>query len=139
MVRWLSSTENKEREMARILIIDDDDQGRASLRRMLEWFGYEVLDAPNGKEGIKLNQCEPADLVITHVIMPKKNGIETIMDLRREFPEVKIIAISGGSRTGADRYLELAKGFGAQCTIKKPFKLEELFKAIQEVLGDYQP
>ena len=92
--------------MALILIIDDDDQIRRVLRKTLERDGYDVADAPNGKEGIRLYRENPADLVITDIIMPEKEGIETIRELRRDFPEVKIIAISGGGRIGPDSYFK---------------------------------
>jgi len=124
----------KERKMPLILVIDDEVQIRALLREMLERAGYEVMDAPDGEEGIRLYRENPADLVITDIIMPKKEGLETIVDLRAEFPEVKIIAISGGGTIGPDSYLQIAEGFGAIRIFTKPFKMEELLAAIQELL-----
>jgi len=118
-----------------ILVIDDDDQFRGMLREMLERAGYEVADAPNGKEGIRLYRENPADLVVTDIIMPEKEGIETIMDLRREFPEVKIIAMSGGGRIDPEEYLHMAEKLGAKRTFAKPVEREELLKAVGEVLG----
>lgn len=94
--------------MPLILIIDDDDQIREMLRQMLERAGYEVTDAPNGKVAMKLYREQPADLIITDLIMPGKEGIETIIELRRDFPEVKIIAISGGGRIAPRDYLAMA-------------------------------
>jgi len=82
--------------MARILLIDDDAPVRRTLRKMLERQGYEVEEAPDGKAGLTLYQENPADLIITDLIMPEMEGIETIMELRRRFPDVKIIAMSGG-------------------------------------------
>jgi CheY-like chemotaxis protein len=117
-----------------ILVIDDDDQLRGMLREMLEHAGYEVADAPNGKEGIRLYRENPADLVITDIIMPEKEGIETIMDLRREFPEVKIIAMSGGGTIEAEKYLRMAKGLGAVRTLTKPIERKELLEAVREVI-----
>ena len=120
--------------MANILIIDDDNQFRTMLRKMVERNGYEVVEASDGKEGIKLYRKNPTDLIITDLIMPDKDGIETIQELRKDFPDVKIIAISGGGRLGPHDYLHLAKMLGAQRTLTKPIELDELLKAIEELL-----
>ena len=122
--------------MALILIIDDDDQFRAMLRQMLEYEGYEVVDAPDGKEGIRIYRVKPTDLIITDIVMPKKEGIETIVELRRDFPEVKIIAMSGGGILGPDTYLQMAKGLGAMRTLTKPIKREDFLKAVWELLDE---
>ena len=116
--------------MSRILIIDDDIQILKMLRKMLEHEGYEVVDAADGNKGLKLYQEDPTELIIIDLIMPEKEGIETIIDLRREFPEVKIIAMSGGGHGEPDSYLHMAKGLGAQRTLTKPFGKEELLEAI---------
>lgn len=121
--------------MPLILIIDDDNQVRGMLRQTLERAGYDVLDAPNGKEGIKLYRQDPADLVITDLIMPEKEGIETIIELRRDFPAVKIIAISGGGRNDPEEYLHMAKTLGAQRTFTKPFERKELLEAVRELIA----
>jgi CheY-like chemotaxis protein len=120
--------------MAHILIIDDDDQFRTMLRHLLERNGYEVTEASGGKEGIKLYRESPADLIITDLIMPDKDGIETIQELKKDFPDIKIIAISGGGRLGPQDYLNLAKMLGARLTLTKPIELPELLKAIEELL-----
>ena len=120
--------------MPNILIIDDDNQFRTMLRKMVERNGYEVVEASDGKEGIKLYRKNPTDLIITDLIMPEKDGIETIQELRKDFPDVKIIAISGGGRLGPHDYLHLAKMLGAQRTLTKPIELDELLKAIEELL-----
>ncbi|MBL7211011.1 MAG: response regulator [Desulfobacteraceae bacterium] len=120
--------------MARILLIEDDNDVREWLRQVLERVGYEVEEACNGDEGIERYREKQADLIITDIIMPKKEGIETITDLRVEFPDVKVIAISGGGRLGPEPYLELAKGFGANRIIMKPFTTAEILEAIQELL-----
>jgi CheY-like chemotaxis protein len=91
--------------MLRILIIDDEDQFRSMLRRVLERASYEVVEAQDGNEGIQRCREAPMDLIITDILMPGKEGLETIMDLRREFSQVKIIAISGGGRTGDLNFL----------------------------------
>jgi CheY-like chemotaxis protein len=122
--------------MLRILIIDDEDQFRSMLRQVLERAGYEVVEAQDGNEGIQRFREAPMDLIITDILMPGKEGLETIMDLRREFPQVKIMAISGGGRTGDLNFLELAKQLGAQSALQKPFDQEEFLDAVQEVLQE---
>lgn len=119
--------------MKRILIVDDDVQMREMLRQMLEREGYSVADAPDGKVAMKLFGEEPADLVITDLIMPEKEGIEMIREFRRDFPEVKIIAMSGGGFIGPETYLKIAKGMGAMRTFAKPVGREELLEAIIEL------
>ena len=110
--------------MARILVIEDDDEVRELLRQILEHVGYEVEEANDGDEGIKRYRETQSDLIITDIIMPKKEGIETITDLRMEFPDVKVIAISGGGRLGPEPYLEVAQSFGANRIIMKPFSIQ---------------
>ena len=121
--------------MARILIIDDEIRIRSMLRQMLERTGHEVVDAPDGDAGIKLYRNGPADLVITDLIMPEKEGLETIMELRCDFPDVKIIAISGGGRVGPTGYLEVTKKLGAQRIFAKPFAVKEILQAVHELIG----
>jgi len=117
-----------------ILVIDDDENIRLLLRAILEPEGYQVVEAPDGDKGVKAYQKNPTDLVITDLIMPGKEGIETIRDLRREFPNVKIIAVSGGGRIGPDSYLKMAKGVGALCTLSKPIDRSGLLNAVKEVM-----
>jgi CheY-like chemotaxis protein len=119
--------------MAHILIIDDDDQFRAMLCQLIERNGHDVTEASGGKEGIRLYRENPADLVITDIIMPGKDGIETIQELKKDFPHIKIIAISGGGRLSPQDYLLLAKMLGAQRILSKPIELAELSKAIEEL------
>jgi len=121
--------------MALILIIDDDTEIREVLRQILERAGYEVMEASDGREGINLYRERQADLIITDIVMPKKDGLETITDLKVEFPGSKIIAISGGGRLDPKPYLELAEGFGADRLLTKPFGHEELLEAVQALLG----
>ncbi|MFH0823206.1 MAG: response regulator [Pseudomonadota bacterium] len=121
--------------MARILVIDDDDLVLSMLGRVLENAGHVVTVASNGEVGIRLFREQPTDLIITDIIMPEKEGWETILELRGEFPHVKIIAISGGGRQGPYGYLMLAKRFGAERVFSKPLKSEELLNAISELLG----
>jgi len=119
----------------RILIIDDDPQILDMLGQILEREGHQVVTALNGKEGLKLYRENPTDLIITDLIMPEKEGIETIMELRRDFPDVKIIAISGGGHNDADQYLAMAQKLGVQRTFAKPVARAELLKAVRELLN----
>jgi DNA-binding response OmpR family regulator len=121
--------------MARILVIDDEPEMRTILRQILEKAGYEVVDASNGREGLRRYSEKPADLVITDLVMPEKEGIETILDLKRKFSGVKIIAVSGGGQVGPRDYLKLAGELGALKTFAKPFSMGELLKAVQELLA----
>lgn len=120
--------------MARILIIDDEDQARRMLCQVLDRAGYDVIEARDGVEGLQRFREAPTDLVITDILMPEKEGLETIMDFQREFPETKIIAMSGGGRTGNLNFLEVARRLGAQRTLQKPFGLQEMLKVVHELL-----
>jgi len=120
--------------MATILIIEDDDQIRTMLQQVLDEEGYDVMEARDGREGTRMCREKSPDLVITDMVMPKKDGMETIVDLRMEFPDVKIIAISGGGRVGPETYLEIAKGFGAEAIFTKPFMIRELLDSIKRLL-----
>ena len=118
-----------------ILLVDDDAGIRKVLRMNLEKAGYKVMEAGNGSEALKIQQKYPADLVITDIIMPEKEGVETILEFRREFPDVKIIAISGGGDLDSELHLGLAKQAGALFTFAKPVKREVLLEAVEELIG----
>jgi CheY-like chemotaxis protein len=120
--------------MTTILIIDDDVQVLAVYRGMLEREGFRVLESLDGLEGIETCRKEVIDLVITDIIMPGKEGLETILELRQEFPKLGIIAVSGGGRLGAGSYLPLAEKMGAQRTLTKPFTRQELLEIVGDVL-----
>lgn len=123
--------------MARILVIDDNEDFRKTIRKILEQEGYEVCEAANGNLGIEQYHRQPADLVITDMIMPEKEGLETMMELRRDFPGVKVFAISGGGFETPENYLDGARLIGgALRTFTKPFPLQDLLLAIKEVLTD---
>jgi YesN/AraC family two-component response regulator len=104
------------------------------LKLMLERDGYEVAEAPDGIEGIRVYRQKPADLIITDLIMPNKDGIGMIIDLKKEFPNVKIIAMSGGGLNKPEGYLKGAKKLGAACTLTKPIDRDEMLRAIKDVL-----
>ena len=123
--------------MARILLIEDDDKFRILVRKMLERAGYnDIAEAANGKIGLKLFRQNPFDLVITDIIMPDKDGIEMITELTRDYPRIKIIAMSGGGRIAPQGYLQMAKNLGAYRTLAKPFTHSKLIDAVQEFLNE---
>ena len=121
--------------MHRILIIDDEPHILMMLKKMMERAGYEIDLASNGKEGIELFQKSPADLVITDIIMPEKEGLETIREMKRIHPRLKIIAMSGGGKISAENYLETARIFGATRIIEKPFTQGEMIAAVKELIA----
>lgn len=126
--------------MARILVIDDDEQIRDLLLLTLERAGHDVVTAPNGEEGTRLYRSQKQDLIITDILMPEKEGILTIYELRRDFPDVKIIAISGGGQFGPpSHYLEMAKHIGALRAIAKPFDSKQLHEAVSELTSERDP
>ena len=121
--------------MAHILVIDDEVQIRDVLRTVLERVGYQVTEAGDGNEGLQIYAEGGIDLVVTDIIMPEKGGIDTIMDLRRDFPGVKVIAISGGGMCGDVSYLDMALGVGADRAIGKPFVLDDFLESVEELLS----
>jgi len=122
--------------MARILIIDDEEMFRQMLRQMLEKAGYEVSEAANGEAGITMFREQPADLVITDIFMPEKEGISTIREMKQDFPGLKIIAVTGGgNRRRGFEYLQFADRVGADRTLSKPFERQQLLAAIESLLG----
>ena len=120
--------------MAVVLVMDDDTQIRLLIRRILENEDHKVFEAADGKSGLSLLQRNKIDLVITDIIMPEKEGLETILDIRHEYPNMKIIAISGGGKTGLPDFLPAAKKFGAHKTLPKPFGKKELLEVVNKIL-----
>lgn len=118
----------------RVLVIDDDEQMRTLLRQVMEWSGYTVTDAENGRKGMQRQREHPADLVITDLIMPEQEGLETISKLKKEYPDIKIVAISGGGRIGPEAYLPAAQELGADLVFRKPFDVKEFVAAVRELL-----
>lgn len=114
-----------------VLVVDDEPQVRRVLRQKLEQRRYEVAEAADGEEAQKAFLARPFDLVITDILMPEKDGLETILFLRRQHPDVKIIAISA---PGNQLYLSSACVLGAQRGFVKPFKLEEVAAAVDALL-----
>lgn len=121
--------------MKRILVIDDDHHILLMLKKMLEKAGFEVDLASNGVDGLELFQKIEADLVITDIIMPEKEGLETIREMKRMRSDLKIIAMSGGGKISADNYLETARIFGASLVLEKPFSQKTMVDAVIKLLG----
>ena len=121
--------------MRRILIIDDEPYILLMLKKMLERAGYEVDLASNGREGMAVFEQNSADLVITDIIIPDKEGLELILEMKKKRPELKIIAMSGGGRISPESYLECARHFGAEKVFQKPFRQKEIVSAVKELLS----
>jgi CheY-like chemotaxis protein len=120
--------------VASILLVDDDEQFRAMLTEVLTDAGYQVQQASNGKQALKLYASLPTDLVITDLVMPEKEGLEMIQELKQLYVNARIIAVSGGMRGGTQNYLKMAKALGAHRVLAKPFSHREILEAVSEVL-----
>jgi CheY-like chemotaxis protein len=120
--------------MASILVVEDEELVRITLEHVLTHEKHDVATASNGVEALHLAKQRTFDLVITDLVMPEKEGIETIIDLRRDNPDLKIIAISGVGRSNVASYLDLAKQLGADATITKPFGVDTLLKVLHQLL-----
>ena len=117
--------------MARILIIDDEFEVRSTMRFMLEREGHNVIEALDGVEGIQRFLEHPTDLIITDILMPNQDGIETLLQLHADHPDVPVIVISGN----AAEHLDLAREFGARSVLSKPFKYQDLINAVSQALA----
>ena len=122
--------------MAHILVADDQEKVRNILKSLFERDGHTVVLATNGKEALQSYQEQPAEIVVTDILMPDMEGIETIRELKRINPNVKIIAMSGGGTIEANEYLEMAVLFGAKQTISKPFDVLEMLEALRSCIED---
>jgi CheY-like chemotaxis protein len=123
----------KEATMSKVLIIDDDRMVRETIKIILESAGHAAFLAGNGREGLKIFTAAAPDIVITDILMPEKEGIETIAELRRLKPDLPIVAISGGGRVGNMNFLKAAESFGANHTLTKPFEPEEILRLVAEL------
>jgi len=119
----------------KVVVIDDNAEIRHVIELKLRTQGYKVITAANGKEGLNLIKSKQPDVVITDIIMPEKEGIEVITEVRRDFPDVKIIAMSGGGLIGPHEYLSWTKMMGVQHTFTKPFAINEILEAVNELVG----
>jgi len=122
--------------MAKILVMDDEPYILLMIKKMLEKEGHEVDLALNGNDGLELFEKFKPDLVITDIIMPQKEGLEIILELRKKYPDLKIIAISGGGRVGPDGYLPGAKLFGADMVFQKPLIQKEFMLGVSVLLDE---
>jgi len=116
--------------MARILLVDDEAMLRRTLRAMLERAGHAVIEAEDGAQALRIFARESPDLVITDIVMPNVEGVETIQELRRRDPDLPIIAMSGGGSKGGALFLTIAKEIGATRTLAKPIRQAELMEAL---------
>jgi DNA-binding response OmpR family regulator len=121
--------------MATILLIDDDDLLRGALVQSLVNAGHQVIEASDGLQGCELARSMPVDIVITDLVMPVQEGVETILTLRRERPKLPVIAMSGGV-TNSKLYLDIAGKIGAKRMLPKPFTPKALIVLIEQVLAD---
>jgi len=125
--------------MKRILVIDDEELILNFLKDLLVEEGFEVLTAANGEEGLALFDTNPADLVITDIIMPVKDGLDTILELKKKAPELPVIAISAGGNIPKERYLAVAGYMKNTKTLAKPFTRDEIISAVKEHLETDEP
>jgi CheY-like chemotaxis protein len=120
--------------MALVLLVDDNCELRRSVHRILAVSGHDVIEAGDGDEALGLLRRHHPDLIITDVIMPKKDGIETIIEIRREGLPVKILAITGGDCVGGPIYLAAAAKLGADAVMRKPLRVTEFQALIDQLL-----
>ena len=121
--------------MAEILVVDDDSQVREVLKILLSMAGHEVYEASTAKKAIESYKQHPVDIIITDILMPDKDGLELIQEVRRLNPGAKIIAMSGGGQIGSQEYLSWAKKFGAKHHLSKPIPRKELLEVVEAVLN----
>ncbi len=117
--------------MARILIMDDDASVRTALKNLLQQEGHEITEAPNALEGAKIYSTSAPDLIITDLLMPERDGVEALLELRSQYPTIKTIVISGD----APEFLPIVEDLGANRTLSKPFKNQDVLAAVQELLA----
>ena len=120
--------------MYKVLVIDDDVSIRDMLAEVLGDAGYGVEAAADGVEALRMIKASPPDLIVTDIIMPEQDGVGVMLQLAKEHPNVKVIAISGGGRISPESYLYMAQKFGALKTFTKPFDINEFLDAVKELL-----
>ena len=121
--------------MHRILIVDDDKLVRGTLRAAMQRAGYDVIEARHGGEAARLMRDPSIDLLVTDLIMPEHDGLETIIQTRKQRPDLPIIAMSGGGQTKNLEFLRYAKQFGANRVLSKPFPISWLESSVRELLA----
>jgi DNA-binding response OmpR family regulator len=121
--------------MARILLLEDSEDFRCLLQTRLEMEGFEVAAASSGADALRLMARAPADVILTDLFMPEKDGLETIVEMRARYPNTAIVAMSGWqSRKGVD-YLTVARDIGAAHTVRKPFDLAEVVQVLRQLVS----
>jgi len=131
---WIKHKEGNRIKMKRVLIIDDELMIRSVLKKILEREGFNAITASDGEEGMNLFNKEPADLVITDILMPNKEGTEVIRELKEDYENVPIIAISGGGQISAKTHLDALKLFDIDAVFKKPIEKAEFLTAVKNAL-----
>ena len=121
--------------MGKILIADDDFEIRDSLQKLLQLKGHEVELAKDGLEACKALDADHFDLMVTDIVMPNQEGLESIMQARQKHPDLHLIAMSGGGKARTENYLRMAKTFGAEAIFMKPFSPREMLEKVDELLG----
>ena len=121
--------------MTKILVVDDDAAVRMTIEHILRDAGYDVLTADDGIRGMAMFRSEQPDLIVTDIIMPEQEGIQTIAEMRKARPDAKIIAISGGGRVGNADLLQMARALGAMDVVSKPFDPDELLTIVENCLA----
>lgn len=117
----------------RVLVVDDSNDMRESTRRVLQLIGYQAEVARDGQQAMEIQRIRPAQILLTDIFMPGKDGIETIQEFRRQWPGVKIVAMSGGGEVATRNYLSVAPDIGADATLRKPFSLETLEQTLKSL------
>jgi CheY-like chemotaxis protein len=123
----------------RLILADDNEDFRTLLKTMLTDAGYEVLTAANGIEALRLCETRAVEGAIVDLVMPEKEGLETIVEMRRRFPQIKTIAITGGGRGPSKVYLETARRLGATAALAKPFHVSDLLRTLDRILAPDPP
>jgi two-component system chemotaxis response regulator CheY len=117
--------------MSSVLVVDDEDQVRQLVRETLARAGYQVWEARDGKEALQQYRQQHIDLVVMDILMPEQDGLESIIALRREFPKVKVVAITGSiDKIGILDFLDVAEMLGASRALQKPFEIQALLDAV---------
>lgn len=120
--------------MASVLVVEDEKLVRRALNKMLRAGGHDVTEVEDGQRALSYLERHPADVVVTDIVMPGKDGLETIAELRRRFPNAKIIAISGGARPSGAGALKAAKALGADRILAKPFRQDAILVMVDELM-----
>jgi len=125
----------KRPQSVRVLVVDDNPDTRTLVKLVLERAGFEAQVAADGQRALDLQRERPADVLITDIFMPESDGIELIARFKSGFPQVKIIAMSGGGHVSKKDYLPVAKEIGADGVLQKPFAAETLVRMLRELVA----